>query len=148
MFDWYHLVLFLHIVGALGFFMGVAVQLTAMVGARQARTVEAVRAWCALNRPLAILMPITSWLIFLAGLALLLGAWGWHHAWLNMSLILFLLISLVTSQVNRAHGRRLGALLAHASAGPVNLELRQALLSPLHWTAVITTSLLILASSS
>nr|BBH93565.1 hypothetical protein KTA_17640 [Thermogemmatispora argillosa] len=142
MLDWYHLVLFLHILGALGLFMGVAIELTAMIGASQARSVEAVRVWSSVNRPLALFMPLTSSVIFFAGLAMLLGAWGWRHAWLDVSLVLFLLIGLVVSPVNGAHGRRLGALLAQASEGPVSLELRQALTYPLHWATTITTSFL------
>jgi hypothetical protein len=142
MLDWYHLVLFLHILGALGLFMGVAVELVSMLGARQAQSVEAVRLWSSVHQPLAIFMPLTSSLIFFAGLAMLLGAWGWSHAWLDVSLVLFLLTGLVASQVNSAYGRRLGALLARAGAGPVGPELRQVLTHPLPWTTTITTSTL------
>jgi ABC-type bacteriocin/lantibiotic exporter with double-glycine peptidase domain len=143
MVDWlYHLLLFLHILGAVGLFMGVAVELTAMIGARQARTIETVRAWSSVNRPLAIFMPLTSTLIFLAGLAMLIGVWGWSHAWLDTALVLFLLTGLVASQVNAAHGRRLGALLARAGEGAVSPELRAALTHPRHWATTITTSAL------
>ena len=37
--DWYHLVLFVHILGALGLFMAFAVELAVLVGALSVRTV-------------------------------------------------------------------------------------------------------------
>ncbi|GER85177.1 hypothetical protein KTAU_38120 [Thermogemmatispora aurantia] len=142
MIDWYHLVLFLHILGVLGLFMGVAVQLISMQGARRAQSVEAVRLWSSVLRPLGRFMLLTSLLILFAGLAMLLEAWGWSQAWLDISLVLFLLTGLVTSRVNSAHGRRLGSQLARAGAGPVSPELRQLLTHPLPWTTTITTSTL------
>ncbi|WP_069804057.1 DUF2269 family protein [Thermogemmatispora onikobensis] len=142
MIDWYHLVLFLHILGTLGFFMGIAVQLIGMLRARQAQSVEAVRLWSSMLRPLGRFMPLASLLIFFAGLALLLGSWGWSHAWLDVSLVLFLLAGLATAHINSTHGHRLGALLAGSGAGPVSPELRQILTHPLPWTTTITNSIL------
>src|SRR5579885_3862271 len=84
--DWYHLVLFVHILGVLGLFMAFAVEVAIMVGVRNAHTVETVRAWSSASKLLDVVLPITSLLILGAGLAMTIGFWGWSHAWIVLSL--------------------------------------------------------------
>jgi len=58
--NWYQLALFAHIVGVLGLFMAIAVELVSMIGARRAHTVEVVRLWSGVGKPLAVIFPVTS----------------------------------------------------------------------------------------
>lgn len=142
--DWYHLALFVHLLGVLGLFMALAVELTSMLGARRAMTVEAVRAWNSVSRPLAIVFPITSLLILGAGVAMTFSLWGWGYAWIDVSLVLLILLSGLGAAVNGAYAKRIAAQVEALGQGPVPPELRHELNRPLHWTSVISMILLAL----
>jgi hypothetical protein len=140
--DWYHLVLFVHILGALGLFMALAVELAMMVGARNARTVEAVRAWSSASKPLDVVFPITSLLILSAGLAMTIGFWGWTQAWIDLSLGLLILLSIVGAAFNSTHARRIAQRAAALGHGAIPPDLRRELNHPLHWMSVISMATL------
>lgn len=140
--DWYHLVLFIHILGALGLFMAFAVELAIMVGARSAHTVEAVRAWSSASKLLDVVFPITSLLILGAGLALTIGFWGWSHAWIDLSLGLLILLSVIGAAYNGTHARRIARLAREPGQGAIPPDLRHELNHPGHWTSVISTTTL------
>jgi hypothetical protein len=140
--DWYHLVLFAHILGVLDLFMALAVELASMVGARRARTIEAVRVWSSVSKPLDIVFPVTSLLILGAGLAMTLGAWGWSHAWIDLSLALLILLSIVGAAFNGTHAKRIAQQAAAFGEGPIPPDLRRQLNHPLHWTSVISMAMM------
>lgn len=140
--DWYHLALFAHILGVLGLFMALAVELASMVGARRARTIEAVRVWSSVSKPLAIVFPLTSLLILCAGLAMTLGVWGWGHAWIDLSLVLLILLSVVGATVNGGHAKRIARLAAALGHGAIPPDLGCELNHPTHWTSVISMAML------
>ncbi len=134
--DWYQLVLFVHILGVLGLFMALGVELASMLGARRAHTIEAVRVWSSARGPLAIMFPVTSLLILCAGLAMTLDVWGWGHAWIDLSLALLILLSVMGARVNGTHAKRIAERAAALGHGPIPLDLKNALNDPIHWTAV------------
>jgi multisubunit Na+/H+ antiporter MnhG subunit len=140
--DWYHLVLFVHILGALGLFMALAVELAIMVGARSARTVEAVRAWSSASKPLDVVFPITSLLILGAGLAMTIGFWGWTQAWIDLSLGLLVLLSIVGAAFNGTHARRIAQRAAALGQGAIPPDLSRELNNPAHWTSVVSMATL------
>lgn len=140
--DWYHLVLFVHILGALGLFMAFAVELAVMVGALSARTVEAVRAWSSASKLLDVVFPITSLLTLGAGLALTIGFWGWSHAWIDLSLGLLVLLSVVGAAFNGTHARRIAQRARALGQGAIPPDLRHELNHPARWTSVISTATL------
>jgi hypothetical protein len=140
--DWYHLVLFIHILGALGLFMALAVEVASMIGARSASTVEAVRMWSSTSKPLAIIFPVASLLILGAGLAMTLGAWGWSHAWIDLSLGLLILLSIAGAAFNGTHAKRIAERAAAPGHGAIPPDLRHELNDPLHWTSVISMATL------
>jgi uncharacterized membrane protein len=140
--DWYHLALFIHILGVLGLFMALAVELAVMMGARSARTVEAVRAWSSASKPLDVVFPITSLLILGAGLVMTLDVWGWTQAWIDLSLACLILLSVMGAALNGAHARRIAQRAAVLGQGPIPDDLRQELNHPAHWTSVISMAML------
>ncbi len=140
--DWYHLVLFVHIVGALGLFMALAVELAIMLGARSAHTVEGVRAWSSASKLLDVVFPITSLLILGAGLAMTIGFWGWTQAWIDLSLGLLILLSFVGAAFNGTHARRIAQRAAALGHGAIPSDLRRELNHPMHWTSVISMTTL------
>ena len=142
--DWYHLVLFAHILGVLGLFMGLAVELASMVGARRARTVETVRVWSSVSKPLTVVFPITSLVILAAGLTMTLGVWGWSHAWIDLSLVLVILMNVLGATINGGHAKRIADLAAALGHGPIPPDLRRELNHPVLWTSVISMALIAL----
>jgi hypothetical protein len=140
--DWYHLVLFAHLLGVLGLFMALAVELASLVGASRARTVEAVRAWSSVSKPLDAVFPVTSLLILGAGLAMTLGTWGWSHAWIDLSLALLILLSILGAAFNGTRARRIAQQAAALGQGPIPPDFRRELTHPLHWMSVISMTVL------
>lgn len=136
--DWYHLALFAHILGVLGLFMALALELASMVGARHARTIEAVRAWSSVSKPLAAVFPVTSLLILGAGLAMTIGVWGWGQAWIDLSLALLILLSVLGAAVNGGHAKRIAERAAALGRGPIPADFARELNHPVHWTSVIS----------
>lgn len=140
--DWYHLALFAHILGVLGLFMALAVELASMVGARRARTIEAVRVWSSVSKPLAVVFPLTSLLILCAGLAMTLGVWGWDHAWIDLSLVLLILLSVVGATVNGGHAKRIAESASALGHGAIPPDLGRELTHPTYWTSVMSMAML------
>lgn len=89
----YSIVLFLHVCGDVGIFMGLGTQLLSLAALRRARSVEQVRAIVWLI-PLSDLIGIISALLTIAtGLYMAFTVWGWQTGWIAValtSLILFL----------------------------------------------------------
>jgi ABC-type amino acid transport system permease subunit len=140
--DWYHLVLFVHILGVLGLFMAFAVELAIMMGARSAHTVEEVRAWSSASKLLDVVFPITSLLILGAGLAMTIGFWGWSHAWIDLSLGLLILLSFIGAVFNGSHARRIAQRAAALGQGAIPPDFRRELNHPMHWTSVVNMATL------
>lgn len=142
--DWYHLVLFVHMLGVLGLFMALAVELASMVGARSARTIEAVRVWSSTSKPLEVIFPITSLVILGAGLAMTIGVWGWGQAWIDLSLGLVVLLSVLGAVISSGHAKRIAARAAELGHGPIPADFRHELNHPVHWTSVFSMSIIAL----
>jgi hypothetical protein len=137
----YQVAMIAHIVGTLVFFSGLFVTTAAMIGMRQATTVEKLRGWVALASRSDLLLPFGAALLLLSGLYLILTAWGWSIAWVNVSLASFLTI---TPLVPLGLSRRLGSVKASlgkagaaANSGPVSATLRSATRDPLMWTSTL-----------
>jgi hypothetical protein len=79
-----------------------------------------------------------SRLILGAGLAMTLGAWGWSHAWIDLSLALLILLSIAGAAFNGTHAKRIAQQAAAFGEGPIPPDLRRQLNHPLHWTSVIS----------
>ncbi len=135
--DWYHLALFAHILGVLGLFMALGIELATMLGASRARTVEAVRVWSSASKPLAVVFPVTSVLILAAGLVMTIGAWGWGQAWIDLSLALLVLFSFMGAIVNDGFARRIARRASELADGPIPPDFAHELRHPIHWTSVL-----------
>jgi hypothetical protein len=136
---WYSLILFGHILGVLGLYMAFAVELASMIGARRAQTIEAVRLWSSASKPLDMIFPITSLLILFAGLAMTIGVWGWGHAWIDLSLVSLILLSIVGAVINGGYARQIAQRAAELGQGPIPPDFRHELNHPAHWMSVIGT---------
>lgn len=142
--SWYPLILFAHILGVLGLFMALAVELASMVGTRHARTIEVVRSWSGVSKPLEMLFSFTFLLLLGTGLIMMLNVWGWGHAWIDLSLVLLILLSVMGATVNGGYARRIARRAAALEHGAIPSDLEYDLNHPIYWTSVVSMAMLAL----
>jgi hypothetical protein len=134
----YQTVLFLHILGALGFFIALGVSYTAVLGVRRAQTIQSIRLWAsATNGVNRIIFPLSGLLILVAGIYMVVTAWSGHAEWAGVALVAFIILAIGSALIQ---GRRMAALRQSAAAQPENASLTGALWTQAHdpvtWVSV------------
>jgi hypothetical protein len=114
-FTLYTLALFVHIVGAIGAFIGVSVWLFAALALRRAQSVGQVRALTSLIQPSGVLAVVSIVLLGVAGFYMAITVWGERATWIIVATISFLLLAPFGGVVI---DRRLRALAKAAAAAP------------------------------
>jgi len=134
----YNIALFIHILGVLGMFIAIGLELTGMFRMRAARTVEQVLEWSRISEPLQKVFPIVSLLILLPGLYMLMTTWGWTVAWINASLIGLVAMSVLGAGINGRKGKAIHDAAEVSAHGPISSELRNRINDTTFWTSVLT----------
>jgi hypothetical protein len=134
----YQTALFLHILGALGFFIAVGVLYTAVLGVRRAQTAGSIKLWTgAANGVSRILFPISFLVIVIAGIYMVVTVWGEKAPWAGVALIAFIILAVGATLIQ---GRRMAALGQTAAAQPDNAAVTGALQAQAHdpvtWVSV------------
>jgi hypothetical protein len=109
----YSATLLLHIVGVIGLFIALSLEVAVVSRLRVAKTTTQVHEWLALSRVIDVVLPGSAVCILISGLMLTFLVWGWGHAWID--------------------GPRMKAIHVAAQAAPVgeiSTALRQAIGSP------------------
>ena len=91
----YTLALFIHILGAIGTFIGVSVWLFAAMALRSAHSVGQVRALTSLIQPSAVLAIVSILLLGVAGFHLAITVWRERATWIIVATISFVLLESV-----------------------------------------------------
>ena len=112
----YPYTLLLHIVGVIGLFIAISLELVIVSRLRAAKTTIQIHEWLALSRVTDLVLPISAVFILISGLVLTFTTWGWGHAWIELSLGLLVLMGILGSVVN---GPRMKAIHLAAQAAPV-----------------------------
>jgi Predicted integral membrane protein (DUF2269) len=107
----YSVALFLHILSVLGLYIAIGLEWTMLQRIRQASTVTQVREWLSIHGALNKVHAVVGPAILLSGLYMTLTRWGITTAWITISLVLLLVISILGLLIN---ARRLGALASAA----------------------------------
>jgi len=131
----YAIVLFLHIVGALGFFVALGLEWVGLLSLRQVSTIEPACEWLGALDRLRRVGPISM------GLLLLSGAYMMHSAWGGVPWIIIALAAMVLMIVPGViSGRRLAALgrAIASESGALSSAFRQRLLDPILWASIQT----------
>jgi hypothetical protein len=89
----YSLALFIHIVGAIGLFIGVSVWLFAAMALRRVQSVGQVRALTSLILPSSVLAIVSILLLGIAGFYMAITVWGERATWIIVATISFLLLA-------------------------------------------------------
>jgi Predicted integral membrane protein (DUF2269) len=121
----YSIVLFLHIVGAIGYFVGMGTWLFLLAALRRAQRVEQVRTLTPLMGLIGPLILFSVLLLLAAGLYMAITAWGLLTGWIDVALISLLLIVPLGTAINEPRRRAIDRLAQEASDGPLARSLEQ-----------------------
>jgi hypothetical protein len=141
----YTIVLFVHIIGAIGYFLSIGSWLFILVGLRRAQRVEEVRALIHMNDLSRAFGDGSGLVLLIAGLYLALSAWSLLTSWILVALISLILI-LPTNAVLIAPRRSalVKQLERSAPEGKISLALSQHIHNPVLWATSQTTAVLLL----
>ena len=112
----YPYTLLLHIVGVIGLFIALSLELVVVSRLRAAKTTTQVHEWLTLSRVIDLVLPVSAVFILISGLVLTFSGWGWGHAWIELSLGLLVLLGILGPVIN---GPRMKAIHVAAQAAPV-----------------------------
>ena len=140
----YTIVLFLHITGAIGYFVAIGTWLLAVVSMRRTQRVEPVRALVHLMGLLGPLFAISVLLILAAGLYMALTMWNLTSGWILVGLISLILIAPLGTALIEPRRRAIDRLASEAPDGPLPSSLEQHIHDPVLLTSVQTVLVLLL----
>ena len=141
----YNIVLFIHVIGAIGYFISIGFWLLILVGLRRAQHVEQVRTLIHLNNLSAPVGGISAVILLAAGLYLALTAWSLLTGWILVALISLVLIVPITAALIAPRRSTLVKQLAHeAPGGAISSALSQRIHDPVLLATLQTVAALLL----
>lgn len=141
----YRFILFLHVCGDIGIFIGMGIQLFSLAALRRVRSVEQVRAIAGLIVVSDRISAISALLTIAAGLYLASTVWGLHTGWIAVALasIFFLLPPLIAGIIE-PRMRALVAMTKELPDGPLPEPLAARIHDPLLGAALQTAASVVL----
>ncbi len=141
----YSVVLFLHVCGAIGIFIGVGLQLFSLMALRRARRVEQVQAIIWLITLSDRVSTGSAVLTIAAGLYMALTVWGLQTGWIAVTLAsLAVLLGPLLAGIIEPRMRVIVAMSQAAADGPLPATLRAHIYDPVLGTALQTVTAVIL----
>jgi Predicted integral membrane protein (DUF2269) len=140
----YTIVLFLHVSGAIGYFISMGTWLFGLSALRQAQRVEQVRALAHLVGRVGPLFGISVLLILATGLYMAINAWSLLTGWIAVALISLILIAPLGTAFIEPRRRAIDRLAQEASDGPLPQSLERRTHDPILLTALQTVTILLL----
>jgi hypothetical protein len=134
----YTLALFVHVSGAIGFFLGIGTWVLGLAALRRAQRVEQVRAIAALvalSEPVAV---ISILLLLAAGLYMALTVWGLQTGWIDVALGSFVLMAPVSAVVIEKRIHTITTIARETPDGPLSETLDARIHDPVLGTALST----------
>jgi hypothetical protein len=118
----YSIFLFLHIVGALGIFAGLAIEQAALFNLRRASTNAQAREWLSLLRTLQRFLGPSALVLLVTGIYMMATRWS-HQAWAGLGLVGMILMALIGALVTGRRMKPIGqAVFTSDGALPVSLR--------------------------
>jgi Predicted integral membrane protein (DUF2269) len=140
----YNVVLFLHVSGAIGYFVAMGIWLFGLANLRRAQRVEQVRVLSNLVGRLGPLFGISVLLILVTGLYMAGTTWGFQTGWIDVALVSLILIAPLGTAAIEPRRRAIAQLAQEAPDGPLPAALEQRTHDPVLATAVQTVTSLLL----
>jgi len=133
---YYNVALFVHILGAIGYFVALGIIYVGVAGLRQAPTVGALRIWAGAALRGTRLLPLSGLCILVAGFYMVAAEWGDKATWAGVAFIAFVLLGVATGvlQIRRIVGilRQAGE---HSPDEPLPAAIAMRARNPLLWVA-------------
>jgi hypothetical protein len=127
---WYTLVVFVHIAAAVALMAGSVIGSPAVrTAVRRAATVQELRAYLSLGRPLLVLEPAGALLVLASGIYLT-SFWGWSLGWIQVAAGLWILNTAVAAALVHPAHKRIAQAAAGAGDEPVGPQLHALRSSP------------------
>lgn len=116
--------LFVHIIGVIGMFAGVALHIATLTGLRRAESIAQMKDFLKVSGKTQIIFPISVPLILLSGLYMmyLSAQKGRALGWMIVALIVFIIVGIITGKAGESHAKRIQAQV-DASHGKISNEL-------------------------
>lgn len=125
----YSISLFLHIVGAIGLFAGISLELAGLAGLQRATTTAQLREWLRLLGVLQRIVGPATGLIILTGLHLARTSWG-RNAWIALGLLGILAMAGLGRGLTRSRLRAIAQAVPSGGDHPIPAAIRQRLGDP------------------
>lgn len=136
----YTVVLFLHIVGVLMLFTGIALETALLLGMRASRTVEQVLTWGRIEPVIAKLFPYSAVVLLLTGIYLWHSQFNAISEWAIVALVGLIVLSGMGSSVNTPRARVILQAAESTGRGEISRDLRTAIFDPVLWISVLGMS--------
>jgi hypothetical protein len=140
----YTIVLFLHVSGAIGYFISIGTWLFGLATLQRAQRVEQVRSIANLVGLTGPLFAISVLLILVTGLYMALTAWGLQTGWIDVALVSLVLMAPLGTALVEPRRRAIDRLAREAPGGPLPESLEQRTHDPLLGTTLQTLAALLL----
>jgi uncharacterized membrane protein len=140
----YNIVLFFHVIGAIGYFLGMGILLFILLGLRRSQRVEHVRALIHLNELSAPFSAASVVLLLVTGLYLALTAWSLLTSWILVALISLVLMAPLGAALIEPRRRAIDRLAQKTPDGPLPQSLERRTHDPILGTAQQTIAALLL----
>ncbi|GLV59902.1 hypothetical protein KDH_67260 [Dictyobacter sp. S3.2.2.5] len=126
----YPYALLLHIIGVLGLFIAMSLELIIVARLRGAQTTTQMREWMAISHVIGTVLPISAILILASGLFMALTTWGWNQAWIDLSLGILVILGILSPVINGPRMKAIQRAMEDAQDGPVPASLRKLTIDP------------------
>jgi hypothetical protein len=140
----YIIVKFLHVSGAIGYFVAIRACLFGLAALRRAQRVEHVRVLSDLVGRLGPLFGISVLLILATGLYMTFAAWGLQTGWIAVALTSLVLVAPLGTALIEPRRRAIDRLAQAAPDGPLPDSLQRCTHDPILLTALQTVAALLL----
>ena len=140
----YTIALFLHVSGAIGYFVGIGTWLFILIGLRRAQRVEQVRSLVNLIGLSGPITGISLLLILTTGFYMAFTAWSLQTGWIAIALISLVLMVPSGAALIEPRRRSIARLAQEAPDGPLPQALEQRIHDPVLGTTLQTVAVLLL----
>jgi hypothetical protein len=140
----YNIALFVHVSGAIGYFLAAGVRVIGLAALRRVERVEQARPLVALDAWLGPLFGISLLLVLVAGLYMAAASWGFKTGWIDVALISLFLMLVGGATVIGPRQFAINRLARTAPDGPIPPALEQRIHDPVLRAAVRALPVLLL----